>query len=284
MAPKAKGKEEPVAAPPPTDNLGLTLWSEEALASESFACDPPYEDELGTQLPENLCAGMVSWRRPSEFLAEMLSDEAPTPCIVQAPVAVEEGEAPPPLGRTLPNVLSKATEGLAAEARPSVQWLASCYQLVALQAELLEEGAFLWELIYPKADDGLPAYQAGGKYAVRLWEQGAWRMILVDDRMPFDSSGELLVPSSVSALELWALILAKALYKLSEPYATGISQDPCAPTLSSPRRLASLASPSALASRSRLPSRPRAPQGGAAAPHRSLLPSQVGPAAVRAQR
>lgn len=51
-------------------------------------------------------------------------------------------------------------------------------------------------------------------------------MVVVDDRMPFDSSGALLVPASASALELWPLLLAKALYKLSEPYAAGISQDP----------------------------------------------------------
>ena len=100
-----------------------------------------------------------------------------------------------------------------------MQWLTSCYQLVALQSELLDEGDFLWELIYPKGDDGLPAYQPGGKYAVKLFEQGSWRMVVVDDRMPFDGYGNLLVPSSTSKLELWPLLLAKALYKLEETYA-----------------------------------------------------------------
>ena len=224
MAPKGKGKDEPAAAAPPTDSLGLAPFSEEALAAETFSCDPPYEDSLGTRLPEGLCAGMVSFQRPSEFLADALADGETLPCVVQAPPAPEDGSEPPALGRALPNGLRKGSE--ASEASPSVQWLTSSYQLVALQAELLEEGAFLWELIYPKGDDGLPAYQPGGKYAVKLWEQGAWRMVIVDDRMPVDSSGELLVPTSTNALELWPLLLAKALYKLAEPYATSLSQDP----------------------------------------------------------
>lgn len=225
MAPKGKGKEEAAAPPPPTDSLGLVLFSDEALAAENFACDPPFEDDAGTQLPNNLYAGMLSWKRPSEFLEELLADGETTPCVVQAPPAAEDGTVPP-LGRALPNVLSQAD--VAAEAAPSVQWLVSCFQLVALQAELLDEGSFLWELVYPKGDDGLPAYQPGGKYAVRMWEQGAWRLIVVDDRMPVGSSGELLLPTSTNALELWPLLLAKALYKLTLPYETSVSQDPCA--------------------------------------------------------
>ena len=219
MAPKGKDAAPPPSAAP-TDTAGLTLWSDEALAAENFACDPPYEDASGTKLPENLIAGMVSWKRPSEFLGEEAA-----PCVVQAPPAPEEGEEPTPMGRELPNVLAKSDE-VPLESIPSVQWLTSCYQLVALQSELLDEGDFLWELIYPKGDDGLPAYQPGGKYAVKLFEQGSWRMVVVDDRMPFDGYGNLLVPSSTSKLELWPLLLAKALYKLEETYALPISQDP----------------------------------------------------------
>jgi hypothetical protein len=174
-----------------------------------------------------MCFSMVSWRRPSEYLDG-------TPCVVQAPPADEEGTVPP-LGRVLPNVLV-ATADAADESLPQLQWLTSCYQLVALQAGLLDEGAFLWELIYPKGEDGLPAYQPGGKYAVKLWEQGAWRMIVVDDRMPFDPHGSLLVPSSTSSLELWPLILAKALYKLAEPYPLPLSQDPYAHAATPPPR------------------------------------------------
>ena len=60
------------------------------------------------------------------------------------------------MGRELPNVLAKSDE-VPLESIPSVQWLTSCYQLVALQSELLDEGDFLWELIYPKHAETGPA-------------------------------------------------------------------------------------------------------------------------------
>ena len=53
-----------MAAPPPTDSLGLPLWSEEAIAAQTFACDPPYEDPVGTRLPTATYfsgAAIASW-------------------------------------------------------------------------------------------------------------------------------------------------------------------------------------------------------------------------------
>ena len=227
MAPK-KGAEPVAAAPVSTDSTGLPLFSDEAVAAEAFSLEAPYEDALGATLPTGLSAGMLTWRRPSEFLADLLVEpeegaEPVTPCIVQPPPPPPEGAEAQPPPRALPNALVAEAP---AEALPTVQWLASCFHFVELQNVLLEEGTFLWELIYPKAADGVtPAYNPSGKYAVRLFEQGAWRMVVVDDRMPF-VHGTLLVPSSASRLELWPMILAKALYKLSESYPTAVSQDP----------------------------------------------------------
>ena len=221
MAPKKEAAPPPPSGPGP-DDVQFIEWSEEALAAEAFVLDSPFEDPAGCTLPVGLAAGEVSWRRPSEFLE--LAEDAEPPVIVQQPTLEEDAE-PVPVPRVLPNVLAVAA-GMAAEALPSVQWVTSCFQLVARQAALLEEDSFLWEAIYPKDEAGAPVYSASGKYAVRLWEQGCWRMVLVDDRMPFDANGAALVPASSSPLELWPMILAKALYKIAAPYTGGVSQDP----------------------------------------------------------
>ena len=97
---------------------------------------------MGTTLPAGLSAGMmISWQRPSEFLAEQCADGAASPCVVQMPPPPEDPEAAAtPLERVpLPNKLVVAE--VAAEALPSLQWLASCFQLVAMQAARLDEGA-----------------------------------------------------------------------------------------------------------------------------------------------
>ena len=71
MAPK-KGAEPVAAAPVSTDSTGLPLFSDEAVAAEAFSLEAPYEDALGATLPTGLSAGMLTWRRPSEFLADLL--------------------------------------------------------------------------------------------------------------------------------------------------------------------------------------------------------------------
>ena len=105
MAPKGKDAAPPPSAAP-TDTTGLTLWSDEALAAENFACDPPSRTRPAPSFEENLIAGMVSWKRPSEFLGEEAA-----PCVVQAPPAPEEGEEPTPMGRELPKRVGEIGRG-----------------------------------------------------------------------------------------------------------------------------------------------------------------------------
>ncbi|KYM98476.1 Calpain-7-like protein [Cyphomyrmex costatus] len=54
-----------------------------------------------------------------------------------------------------------------------------------------------------------------GKYVVRLHYMGCWRRILVDDIIPVDKNGKLLLPSTSNNFELWPMLLAKALLKLA---------------------------------------------------------------------
>jgi len=77
-----------------------------------------------------------------------------------------------------------------------------------------EEGMqYLWRSIYPKLpDSNRPCYNPAGKYYVRLYLGGAWRMVLVTDEVPLDANGDCVVACSSNPLELWPMILAKAIY------------------------------------------------------------------------
>lgn len=63
-----------------------------------------------------------------------------------------------------------------------------------------------------------------GKYIVRLFWMGYWRMIIVDDTIPLSLRNRLLLPSvasenssdsSKNIIEIWPFILSKAILKIT---------------------------------------------------------------------
>ena len=52
---------------------------------------------------------------------------------------------------------------------------------------------------------------------------------MVDDRIPFDDRGRPLVPRSTAEIELWPMIIAKALYKLGVRSGGAAAQDLAVP-------------------------------------------------------
>ena len=88
--------------------------------------------------------------------------------------------------------------------------------LAALAACTTAPMPYLWEAIYPQDAKGLPRYNPGGKYIVRLHVAGAWRAVVVDDRVPVDAAGAPLLLTSSDPTELWPLLLTKALYVASQ--------------------------------------------------------------------
>ncbi len=72
---------------------------------------------------------------------------------------------------------------------------------------------YLWRSIYPKLpNSNRPCYNPSGKYYVRLFLGDQWRMVLVTDEVPLDGEGEIAIACSSNHLELWPMILAKAVY------------------------------------------------------------------------
>lgn len=71
---------------------------------------------------------------------------------------------------------------------------------------------YLWKSVYPQLPTGRPCYNSSGKYCVRLFLAGKWRKITVNDSIPLDIDGKPVIASSTDSLEMWPLILSKAIY------------------------------------------------------------------------
>ena len=71
---------------------------------------------------------------------------------------------------------------------------------------------YLWRGIYPKLKSGKPCYNPAGKYCVRLFLAGKWRKVYVDDVIPIRDDGRPALATSSNILELWPIILSKAIY------------------------------------------------------------------------
>jgi len=76
----------------------------------------------------------------------------------------------------------------------------------------------LSKIIYPQSQDGHPIFNPAGKYAVKLWYNGAPRCVIVDDRFPMTEEGHYLCSFSKDPNELWISIIEKAYMKLNGGY------------------------------------------------------------------
>jgi hypothetical protein len=96
-------------------------------------------------------------------------------------------------------------------------WAAQAVQALATVIHLSTRSACVspFHLIYPHGKDNTPSVNVSGKYAIRLFWQGQWRRILVDDRLPVDSNNHPLIPFSASKNEIWIMLLMKALLKIT---------------------------------------------------------------------
>eukprot|EP00759_Apiculatamorpha_spiralis_P047235 PhF_6_TR43012/c1_g1_i3/m.65731 len=80
---------------------------------------------------------------------------------------------------------------------------------------LMMKGTYAWELIYPQSN-GMPVFNPTGKYAVKLFWNGAYFKIIIDDRLPTDIFGQSMF-TVTDAKEIWPALLVKAMLKVLGP-------------------------------------------------------------------
>ncbi|XP_051867185.1 androglobin [Pristis pectinata] len=165
-----------------------------------------FEDPEGKiELPPSL--KVHSWKRPHEFLIE------------KNPVVVKREKWFDLLSANEHILESELMRWIISEI--TMLW-DTCLSPTLNDKSLLDETGppwRPWEHIYAlcKAVKGhLPLYNSYGKYIVRLYWMGCWRKITLDDTMPFDKNGNLLLPATTCQEELWPMLLSKALIKLAD--------------------------------------------------------------------
>ncbi len=72
-------------------------------------------------------------------------------------------------------------------------------------------------IIYPQDETGSPIYNPSGKYAVKMYFNGTWREVTVDDYFPLGEAGAPLFTYDPTGA-LWAPILEKAYAKVCGGY------------------------------------------------------------------
>lgn len=68
--------------------------------------------------------------------------------------------------------------------------------------------------IYPQNGKGTPVYNSQGKYGIKLYFNGAERLVFIDDFLPLDAQGQPLCSRTVHNGELWVSLFEKAYLKL----------------------------------------------------------------------
>ena len=118
--------------------------------------------------------------------------------------------------------MHRAIPGLGQHAsRPWNQLVAAQLNIILAKRKLLlqsPDANFLWSHIQPASKDGVVRWNPTGKYVMRAWHQGEWKMVIIDDTVPCDEKGLSVLPQCSNPMELWPLLLSKLILKLWPGY------------------------------------------------------------------
>ena len=98
-----------------------------------------------------------------------------------------------------------------------LEWLLDVMRCIRDLDATVEKGHYLYESIYPKGSDGLPAVSPSGRYQIRCFVMDQWRCVTVDDLIPVDLFGRTVLVGS-RPLVTWPLLLTKAVLKLMNAF------------------------------------------------------------------
>lgn len=111
------------------------------------------------------------------------------------------------------------------------QYVTDCSFIASLCICALFEKRFrkrlITSIIYPQDKNGIPIYNPGGKYIVKMWLNGVARAVIVDDFLPVDKHSNLLCSQTTGnreSLELFCSIIEKAYMKLCGGYDFPVSK------------------------------------------------------------
>lgn len=185
------------------------VWNQaemDAMKAEDSA--DKYEDEFGTLTPTFLVNYIDCWKRPNSLVTN--NPDVPM-------VTFEEENAS---GRNVKGEMFAGND-------KGFEWLVAIMMAIRNKSNSIAQSDYLWESIYPKdKSTGLPAVNPAGKYCVKMYFMKEWRRVDIDDRIPVDLFGRPL-PVGIRPIQLWPLLLTKAVTKLMAAFGVLEKTSPC---------------------------------------------------------
>eukprot|EP00760_Papus_ankaliazontas_P013018 PhM_4_TR15629/c0_g1_i1/m.10698 len=174
---------------------------------------PPGTTATGAVIPENSLDATVDESALLGFSARTMRG------FKNEDIYDKQGSSPTALTATTTTTAARSHKARRDRSKPATPPFMRAFQsaLLVLQQneQFIPKGQYAWELIYPQ-QNGVPVVNPSGKYAVKLFWNGAFFKVVIDDRLPTDLYGQSIY-TVTEAKEIWPALLAKAMIKVLGP-------------------------------------------------------------------